>query len=560
LLNKSHNLFVRAKAQRGGEPLHAIVQVPRVVPRLIAMPRGKEPDEPWDYIYLASLIKQHISELFPGLILEGVHPFRVTRNSDLYIDEEEAENLLRTIEQELRRSSRGDAVRLEVEADCPRDFRDLLLEFFDLTEADVYKADGPLSMTHLMPLITNDAFANLKDRPFQPGRDPALPPHADIFEVLRRQDVLLHHPYDSFDPIVDLIEEAAQDPQVLALKITLYRTSGDSPIVEALIEAANAGKQVTAIVELRARFDEAVNIQWARRLEEAGAHVIYGVVGLKTHCKALLIVRRDADRLRHYVHLGTGNYHPRTARIYTDFSFLTTEPQLTDEVAIVFNTLTGLSGYPGLKKLMVAPFDLKQRLIGLIQRERDHALAGKPARIIAKLNSLVDQEIIEKLYEASCADVTIDLIVRGICSLRPKIPDLSENIRVISIVGRFLEHSRIYYFSNDGQPDLFLSSADWMPRNFLRRVELAFPIENPALRDNLIDEVLPRFLNDRVKSRELQPDGSYRRLKPEGPETRAQAQWHFRERSRERAKKLGRKKTPPADKLIPITVVPPAQS
>ncbi len=541
LLNKSHNLFVRAKAQRGGEPLHAIVQVPRVVPRLIAMPR-KEANEPWDYIYLAS------------------HPFRVTRNSDLYIDEEEAENLLRTIEQELRRSSRGDAVRLEVEADCPRDFRDLLLEFFDLTEADVYKADGPLSMTHLMPLITNDAFANLKDRPFQPGRDPALPPHADIFEVLRRQDVLLHHPYDSFDPIVDLIEEAAQDPQVLAIKITLYRTSGDSPIVEALIEAANAGKQVTAIVELRARFDEAVNIQWARRLEEAGAHVIYGVVGLKTHCKALLIVRRDADRLRHYVHLGTGNYHPRTARIYTDFSFLTTEPQLTDEVAIVFNTLTGLSGYPGLKKLMVAPFDLKQRLIGLIQRERDHALAGKPARIIAKLNSLVDQEIIEKLYQASCADVTIDLIVRGICCLRPKIPDLSENIRVISIVGRFLEHSRIYYFSNDGQPDLFLSSADWMPRNFLRRVELAFPVENPALRDNLINEVLPRFLNDRVKSRELQPDGSYRRLKPEGPETRAQAQWHFRERSRERAKKLGRKKTPPADKLIPITVVPPAQS
>jgi len=559
LLNKSHNLFVRAKAQRGGEPLHAIVQVPRVVPRLIAMPR-KEVNEPWDYVYLASLIKQHISELFPGLILEGVHPFRVTRNSDLYIDEEEAENLLRTIEQELRRSSRGDAVRLEVEADCPRDFRDLLLEFFDLTEADVYKADGPLSMTHLMPLITNDAFANLKDRPFQPGRDPALPPHADIFEVLRRQDVLLHHPYDSFDPIVDLIEEAAQDPQVLALKITLYRTSGDSPIVEALIEAANAGKQVTAIVELRARFDEAVNIQWARRLEEAGAHVIYGVVGLKTHCKALLIVRRDADRLRHYVHLGTGNYHPRTARIYTDFSFLTTEPHLTDEVAIVFNTLTGLSGYPGLKKLMVAPFDLKQRLIGLIQRERDHALAGKPARIIAKLNSLVDQEIIEKLYQASCADVTIDLIVRGICCLRPKIPDLSENIRVISIVGRFLEHSRIYYFSNDGQPNLFLSSADWMPRNFLRRVELAFPVENPALRDNLINEVLPRFLNDRVKSRELQPDGSYRRLKPEGPETRAQAQWHFRERSRERAKKLGRKKTPPADKLIPITVVPPAQS
>src|ERR1700693_303515 len=560
LLNKSHNLLVRAKAQRGGEPLYAIVQVPRVIPRLILMPRGQGEDEPWDYIYLASLIKQHIGELFPGLILEGVHAFRVTRNSDLYIDEEEAENLLRTIEQELRRTSRGDAVRLEVEADCPRDFRDLLLEFFDLSQSDVYKLEGPLTMTHLMPLITNDAFANLKDRPFQPGRDPALPPHADIFEVLRRQDVLLHHPYDSFDPIVDLIEEAAQDPQVLALKITLYRTSGDSPIVEALIEAANAGKQVTAIVELRARFDEAVNIQWARRLEEAGAHVIYGVVGLKTHCKALLIVRRDADRLRHYVHLGTGNYHQRTARIYTDFSLLTSNPELTEEVAIVFNTLTGLAGYPGLKKLMVAPFDMKKRLIALIERERDHARAGRPARIMAKLNSLVDQEIIEKLYEASAAEVTIDLIVRGICCLRPKTPGLSEYIRVISIVGRFLEHSRIYYFENGGQPEVFLSSADWMPRNFLRRVEVAFPIETPQLRDNIINEVPPRVLNDRVKSRELQPDGSYRRLKPEGTEARAQAQWHFRERSRDRAKKLGRKKTPPVDKLIPITVVPPAQS
>ena len=551
LLNKSHNLLVRAKTQRGGEPLHAIVQVPRVIPRLIALPRGK--DEPWTYIYLADLIKHHIAELFAGLILEGVHAFRVTRNSDLYIDDEEAENLLRTIEQELRRSSRGNAVRLEVEADCPKDFRDLLLEFFELTDADVYKLDGPLSMAHLAPLITNDAFAKLRDRPFQPARDPALPPHADVFEVMRRQDVLLHHPYDGFDPIVELIEEAAQDPQVLAIKITLYRTSGDSPIVEALIDAATAGKQVTAIVELRARFDEAVNIQWARRLEEAGAHVIYGVVGLKTHCKALLIVRRDADRLRHYVHLGTGNYHPRTARTYTDFSFLTCEPELTDEVAIVFNTLTGLSGYPGLKKLMVAPFDLKQRLLKLIERERDHALAGRPARIIAKLNSLVDQEIIEKLYEASQAEVEIDLIVRGICCLRPKIPGLSENIRVFSIVGRFLEHSRIYYFANGDQPEVFLASADWMPRNFLRRIEIAFPLADPALRDRIINEVLPNFLHDRVKSRELQPDGSYRRLKPEGKEPRAQAQWHFRERSRERVKKA-RPKPESAPKLVPITV------
>src|SRR5438445_5133418 len=442
LLNKSHNLLVRARANQGGESLLAIVQVPRVVPRLILMPRGKT-DESWDYIYLASLIKHYIAELFPGLILDGVHAFRVTRNSDLYIDEEEAENLLRTIEQELRRSSRGNAVRLEIEADCPKDFRDLLLKFFNLTEADVYKLDGPLSMTHIMPLVTNDAFANLRDRPFQPARDAALPPHVNIFEVMRRQDVLLHHPYESFDPVVELIEEAAQDPQVLAIKITLYRTSGDSPVVQALINAAGAGKQVTALVELRARFDEAANIQWARQLEEAGAHVVYGVVGLKTHCKALLIVRRDDDRLCQYVLLGTGNYHPRTARIYTDFSLLTCEPQLTEEVSVVFNTLTGLAGYPGLKKLLVAPFDLHKRLIGKIERARDHAVAGTPTRIIAKLNHLVDQEKIEKLYEASCADVTIDLIVRGICCLRPKIPGLSENIRVFSIVGRFLEHSRI---------------------------------------------------------------------------------------------------------------------
>src|SRR5437660_8699483 len=334
LLNRSHNLLIRAKLQRGGEPLHAIVQVPRALSRLIALPRGKSANEPWEYIYLASLIKQHIGELFPGLILDEVHAFRVTRNSDLYIDEEEAENLLRSIEQELRRSSRGKAVRLEVEADCPKDILELLLRFFDLTEADVYKLDGPLSMTHIMPLVTNDAFANLRDRPFQPARYPALPPHVDFFEVLRRQDVLLHHPYDSFDQIVEWIEAAACDSQVLAIKITLYRTSGDSPIVQALINAAVAGKQVTALVELRARFDEAANIQWARQLEEAGAHVVYGVVGLKTHCKALLIVRRDADRLRHYVHLGTGNYHPRTARIYTDFSLFTSEPQLTEEASV----------------------------------------------------------------------------------------------------------------------------------------------------------------------------------------------------------------------------------
>ena len=554
LLNKSHNLLVRARSERGGELLHAIVQVPRVLPRLILLPRGKGEDEPWDYIYLSSLIKHHIADLFPGLLLDGAHAFRVTRNSDLYIDEEEADNLLRSIEQELRRSSRGDAVRLEVAADCPKDYRELLLEFFDLGEMDLYRLDGPLSMTHLAPLVANDAFAKLKDRVFQPARDPALPPHANIFEVMRKQDVLLHHPYESFDPIVEFIENAAQDPQVLAIKIALYRTSGDSPIVEALMHAATAGKQVTALVELRARFDEAANIQWARRLEEAGAHVVYGVVGLKTHCKALLIVRRDTDRLRQYVHLGTGNYHPRTARTYTDFSLLTTNPKITEEVAIVFNTLTGLASYPGLEKLLVAPFDLQNRIIGMIERERDHAASGKAGRMIVKLNSLVDQEIIEKLYEASCAGVKIDLIVRGICCLRPRIANLSENIRVISIVGRFLEHSRIYFFENAGNPEVFLASADWMPRNFIRRVEIAFPIEDATLRDEIINEVLPRFLNDRIKARELQSDGTYVRLKPEQGAPRSQAQLHFRERSRGQARKLAESQAAPTIKLTPITI------
>jgi polyphosphate kinase len=556
LLNKSHNLLVRARAKKGGEPMHAIVQVPRAVSRLIHLPRGEKGDDSWNYIYLASLIKQHVADLFPGLLLDGVHAFRVTRNSDLYVDEEEADNLLRSIEQELRRSSRGNAVRLEVEADCPNDFSNLLLEFFQLTEADLYRLDGPLSMTHLAPLVANDAFAKLKDRVFQPIRDPALPPHADIFEAMRKQDILLHHPYESYDPVVELVESAATDPLVLAIKITLYRTSGDSPIVGALIDAASNGKQVTALVELRARFDEAANIQWARRLEEAGAHVVYGVVGLKTHCKALLIVRRDPDRLRQYVHLGTGNYHPRTARIYTDFSLFTTAPELTEEVAIVFNTLTGLAGYPGLKKLLVAPFDLHNRLISLIERERDHAAAGKPARIVAKLNSLVDQGVIEKLYEASCAGVKIDLIIRGICCLRPNIPGLSENIRVISIVGRFLEHSRVYYFGNGGKPDLYLASADWMPRNFYRRVEIAFPIESPALRDEVIDEVLPRFLTDYGKARELQPDGSYVRLKPEEGAPRSQAQLQFREHSRRQAKKLAEKQRAAKMRLSPIENLP----
>ncbi|MEA3188017.1 MAG: polyphosphate kinase [Chthoniobacter sp.] len=550
VLNKSHNLIVRARRPDDDEPLFAIVQVPRVVPRLISLPRGKGDGEPWDYIYLGSLIKTYVGELFPGLVLDGVHAFRSTRNGDLYIDDEEAENLLRMIEQELRRSNKGKVVRLEVEHDCPPELQRLLLETFKLGEADIYRLDGPLSMSHLAPLIANDAFAKLRDRPFVPSHDPALPPRADTLEVMRRQDILLHHPYESFDALVELVERAAADPQVLAIKMTLYRTSGDSPIVQALSDAATAGKQVTTIVEVKARFDEANNIQWARQLEAAGVHVVYGVIGLKTHCKMMLIVRRDEDRIRQYVHLGTGNYHPRTARIYTDLSLLTTNVELTREVATLFNTLTGLAEYSGLAKLLVAPFDLCRRFREMIEAERDHAFAGRPARIIVKLNSLVDEELIAALYEASAAGVRIDLIVRGICCLRPQVPGVSENIRVISIVGRFLEHSRIYYFANDGAPQVFLGSADWMPRNFHRRVEVAFPIEDAKLRSEIIGDILPAFLSDRVKARELQADGSYVRLRPAPGETPAQAQLYFRTRARGATTKPS--DPPNVQRLVPI--------
>ena len=554
VLNKSHNLIVRARRPSHETPLYAIVQVPGIVPRLICLPRrNNDPSAPYHYFYLYSLIKQNIGELFPGLIVEGVHGFRVTRNSDLYIDDEEAENLLRTIEQELRRANRGNAVRLEVELNCPRDFQQLLLGRFKLTEDDLYKMEGPISMTHLMPLVNNEAFARLKDRPFSPTYDPALPPGADVWKMLRSHDVMLHHPYEPFDSVIELVENAANDPKVLAIKMTLYRTSGDSPIIAALSEAASNGKQVTALVELKARFDEANNIQWARKLEEAGAHVVYGIVGLKTHCKVLLIVRRDEDCIRHYVHLGTGNYHPRTARIYTDLCLLTAQPELTKEIATLFNTLTGLAEYPGFKKLLVAPFDLHQRIKGMIDRERDNALAGKPARIIAKINSLVDETIIQSLYEASCAGVKIDLIVRGICCLRPRMPGVSENIRVISIVGRFLEHSRICYFENAGNPEVYLGSADWMPRNFFRRIEVTFPIENPKLRSEIITEILPAYLNDRVKSRELRADGSYVRLKPKPGQPSSQAQLYFRERSRCQAANAAEADGEPGGmKLIPI--------
>jgi len=534
LQNKSHNLFLRLKRpERPNESLHAVVAIPRVLPRLVRIPHAN-PDE-WHYILIQNLIQAHVADLFPGLIVEEVYGFRLTRNSDLYIDEEEAENLLRTIEDELRKRARGNAVRLEIEQGCPPELRRVLLDVFKLTEDDVYLVNGPLNFLHLMPLASIEALGALRDKPYIPIVSSILPLGCDYFKIIRERDVLLHHPYQSFSSVVEFLEHAAQDQAVLAIKMTLYRTSGDSPIVQSLIHAAGHGKQVTVLVELRARFDEANNILWARQLEEAGVHVVYGLVGLKTHCKVLMVVRRDDDHIRHYLHLGTGNYHPSTARFYTDLSLFTASAELGEEVAMLFNTLTGLSEFAGAKELLVAPFQLHDSFIKLIHRERDLAQQGKEGRIIVKLNSLVEETLIQALYEASQAGVKIDLIIRGICCLRPGVPGVSDNIRVISIVGRFLEHSRIFYFGNNGHPRVYLGSADWMPRNLFRRVEVVFPLLDPGLKKRITDVILPAYLSDCVKARVLGPDGLYTRaVSPPGQE-HSQAQLHFRNLARQYA-------------------------
>ncbi len=534
LANKSHNLIVRLNRPDDPDLSYAIVQIPRVLPRLLQIPEepGRDLGPGLHFFFLQDLIKHYLFRLFPGLDVHDAHAFRMTRNTDLYIDEEEAENLLQTIEEELRRLSRGNPVRLEVQDGTPPETEKFLLETFRLQEADLYRLPGPINFLHLEPLYSTDIFPRLRDRPFQPATSKALPSGADIFEVMRRQDVLLHHPYESFQSVIDLLEKAAADPAVLAIKMTLYRTGAGSTVVRALLRAAEKGKQVTVLVELKARFDEANNIRWARQMEEAGVHVVYGLVGLKTHCKMMMIVRRDEDRIRLYTHLGTGNYNATTARFYTDLSLLTTAPELTSEVAVVFNNLTGLSEYAGGKKLMIAPFELRKRILELIGIERDFAKAGKPGRIIAKVNALVDEEVIVALYEASRAGVKIDLIVRGVCALRPGLPGISENIRVISIIGRFLEHSRVYYFTHGKTPLVYLGSADWMPRNFDRRVEVGFPVEDEMLKARITDEILPAFLDDNVKARVLQPDGTYVRRRPAEGETTQQAQLTFRRLAR----------------------------
>lgn len=489
------------------EKLMVIVPVPRSLPRIVPIAPGGE--GPQRHIFLSEIIKVCAGTFFPGYTVRGAHAFRVTRNSDLYIDEEEAANLLKKIEEELRNLRRGAAVRLEIEQGIDEELFLTLCQHIGVTPAHAFRLQGPLNLLRLMSLYDMIDRPDLKFPPFTPAEPPAFAQRKNVFETIRERDVLLHHPYDSFAPVVDFVETAARDPDVLAVKQTLYRTSGDSPIVRALIDAAMNGKQVTALVELMARFDEANNIKWARELEEAGVHVVYGLVGHKTHAKCCLVVRREGKELRRYVHLGTGNYNPKTARLYTDISLLTCRPHLAAEAAQVFNTLTGHGRTPDFQHLLVAPFNLHARIQDLIAAETKNAVEGKPARIIAKMNKLVDPATIDALYAASQAGVKIELIVRATCCLVPGVKGLSENIRLRSIVGRFLEHARIFYFENAGAPLIYCGSADWMPRNFFRRVELIFPLEDTELRRRMMADILATELRDNEDARELQPDGSY---------------------------------------------------
>jgi len=531
LLNKSLNVAVGLEGKELSTQL-AVVQVPRILPRLLPYKAGE--NGMYRYIFIGNLIQAHVSALFHGVKVTGAYQFRVTRNSDLYLDEEEETNLLKAIELELRKRSRGDAVRLEVQADCPGHISEQLLQTFGLTGDDLFMVDGPINFLRLMPVISQVDRPDLKYKPFIPAIVTGSSDQEDVFTQIRRRPILLHHPYDSFQTVLDFIEQAAEDPNVLAIKQTLYRTSGDSPIVKALGEAAESGKQVTVVIELKARFDEAANIKWARTLQEAGVHVVYGIVGLKTHAKCALVVRKEEDGIRRYLHLGTGNYHPSTARLYTDLGLLTCDPVLTNDCAELFNWMTGVSVFPELKKMKAAPEVLHEFILEMIEREIEHAKAGRQASIFGKVNSLVDTEVIQALYQASQVGVRIDLLVRGVCCLRSRVPGVSDHITVRSIVGRLLEHSRIFRFENGGKPELYLSSADWMPRNFFRRVETCFPIEDPALRTQ-IEQMLDVYWKDNVKAREQNSEPTYERRPVEADRIDAQVSFLEQAMKRKRA-------------------------
>jgi polyphosphate kinase len=499
--------LLRRRGRRSSSYL-GVVTVPRKLPRLVRVPgSGKT----IDYVFLHDLVASHARNLYRGYEVLSIGAFRVTRNSNLYLHEEEARNLLETVDSQVHSRRKGDVVRLEVDAEAAPEIVEPLRTRFGLRDWQVFKTNGPVNLSRLFSLADQTPRPDLKFRSFVPRTLELTADTTDLFDQLRKGDVLLHHPYDSYDPVVQVIEAAARDPRVLSIRQTLYRTSEDSPIVRALMEAAQT-KEVTVVVELKARFDEASNIRWAKSLEEAGVQVSHGVVGLKTHCKLALLVRHDPDgEIRRYAHLGTGNYNPSTARFYTDLSLLTSDHRLTQAVQSVFNYLTARSERGSYRPLFLAPADLAANCLELIERETANARRGRPARIVAKVNALLDQKIIQALYRASQAGVEIDLIVRGGCALRPGIRGLSHRIRVRSIVGRFLEHSRIYYFENGGEPEIYLGSADWMPRNLYERVEVMFPLHDPAVRRRVMDEILSNYLADTAKSRILNRDGNYRR-------------------------------------------------
>jgi polyphosphate kinase len=515
VLNKGLHFIVMLRGedafgQAGGM---AVVQAPRPLPRLIKLPQDLS-DAPNDFVFLSSVIHAHVDELFPGMEITGCYQFRVTRNSDLFVDTEEVDDLLRALEGELPGRRYGDEVRLEVADNCPDDMINYLVKRFGLSERDIYRVNGPVNLHRLIAVPDLVDRNDLKYPGFTPSLPRMLPAGRDIFEAISDGDILLHHPFQSFAPVADMLRQAAADPQVLAIKQTLYRTGSQSVMVDALVAAARAGKEVTVVVELRARFDEEANISLASLLQEAGAHVVYGVVGYKTHAKMLLVVRREAGKLRRYVHLGTGNYHARTARQYTDFGLLTADAQIGQDVHRIFMQLTSLGTAFKLKRLLESPFTLHKALLEMIDREADNALAGKPARIMAKMNALIEPEVIQALYRASQAGVSIDLVVRGICALRPALPGVSDNIRVHSVVGRFLEHTRVCYFENDGNPQVFCASADWMNRNLFQRVETCFPIIDEALRARAVEEGLSVYLRDNTQSWAMRPDGTYHKIAP----------------------------------------------
>jgi polyphosphate kinase len=517
VLNKSLNFAVELSGRDafGRNSGAAVVQAPRALPRVIRMPEEVAGCR-YGFVFLSSILHAHVGELFRGMKVEGCYQFRVTRNSDLFVDDEENKNLREALQGELPQRNFGAAVRLEVADNCSEAMTSFLLEQFELERDDLYQVHGPVNLVRLMQVPDWVDEPELKFPPFVPALPARLAGHDDIFALIRKGDLLLHHPFESFQPVIDFIEQAAADPQVVAIRQTVYRTGTDSKLMQALIRAAQSGKEVTVVVELLARFDEEANINWAARLEEVGAHVVYGVVGHKTHAKLALVIRREDGGLRRYAHLGTGNYHARTARLYTDFGLLTCDEDMTADVVSLFTQITGLGKAGKMKRLWQSPFTLHSEVIAAINHEAELAAAGKPAAIVAKMNALLEPQVIAALYAASQAGVKIDLIIRGVCALRPGIAGLSENIRVRSIVGRFLEHSRIFYFRNEGEEKVYLSSADWMDRNFFRRIETGFPVLNPRLRKRIIVEGLKPYLRDNVQAWEMQADGSFRRRKARG--------------------------------------------